>query len=219
MYEVLPNPVSRHQRLPPPQLAAILLRGAVRVARPRTSDADRFRLKPGTGLLGQRISLARRSSAFSRLSRRISAASSLVMPGRCLPSTSAWRTHFCSDSAEVIPRFAATGRIAAYSLSYSARCSATSRTARPRSSLGYRFGMETILPTKEVPTKPGRIHESAHQLGSHWYFLPLPFLHRGCSCSETAAFRRGPPFHVSQAPRTHASSQFTVKLVYQPPFR
>jgi NAD(P)H-binding len=55
------------------------------------------------------------------------------------------------------PSFAATERIAAYSVSYSPRYSATSRTARSRSSLGYRFGMKTILPSKEVPTKPGGI--------------------------------------------------------------
>jgi hypothetical protein len=40
-----------------------------------------------------RISLARRSSATSRLSRLISADSSLVAPGRRPASTSAWRTH------------------------------------------------------------------------------------------------------------------------------
>ena len=43
-------------------------------------------------------------------------------------------------SAVEIPSFAATERIAAYSVSYSPRCSATSRTARSRSSLGYCFG-------------------------------------------------------------------------------
>jgi hypothetical protein len=33
----------------------------------------------------------------------------------------------------------------------------TSRTARSRNSLGYCFGMGTILPRKEVPTKPDGI--------------------------------------------------------------
>jgi hypothetical protein len=79
----------------------------------------------------------------------------------------------------------------------------------------------------------GQCYERTHQLGSHtpagtealmaeaaWALLPpLPILTRGVSCSETADSRRGPPSHVSQASTTHASSQFTSRLVYQPPFR
>jgi hypothetical protein len=49
--------------------------------------------------------------------------------GRCPPSTSAWPIHFRSVSGVEIPSFAATDRIAAYSVSYSPRCSATSRVA------------------------------------------------------------------------------------------
>src|ERR1022692_2687219 len=91
-------------------------------------------------------------------SRRRSAGSSLLAPGRCPASTSAWRTHLRSDSAVAMPSFAATDQIAAYSVTYSPRCSITKRTARSRSSLGYGFGMKIILPRKEVYTEPGAVH-------------------------------------------------------------
>src|SRR5262249_39731264 len=72
-----------------------------------------------------RISLARRSSAFSRFSRLISACSSLVSPGRVPASTSAWRTHLRSVSAVPMPSFSATAQIAGQSDGYSGRTSAT----------------------------------------------------------------------------------------------
>src|ERR1039458_9602858 len=91
-------------------------------------------------------------------SRRRSAGSSLLAPGRCPASTSAWRTHLRSDSAVAMPSFAATDQIASYPVTYSPRCSITKRTARSRSSLGYGFGMKIILPRKEVSTEPGAVH-------------------------------------------------------------
>jgi hypothetical protein len=63
-----------------------------------------------------KISLARRSSAFSALSRLISAASSDVVPGRRLASTSAFRTHARTVSAAPMPSFAATAFIVAHSV-------------------------------------------------------------------------------------------------------
>jgi hypothetical protein len=62
-----------------------------------------------------KISLARRSSATSFFNALISAISSLVLPGRMPPSTSACRTHLRTDSVEVMPNFAAIDRIAAAS--------------------------------------------------------------------------------------------------------
>jgi hypothetical protein len=54
-----------------------------------------------------------------------------------------------------MPSFAAIERIPAYSVSSSPRCSATSRTARSRSSLRYCLGIEKILPNEEVSLYPG----------------------------------------------------------------
>src|SRR5256714_10199600 len=62
-----------------------------------------------------RISLARLSSATSRRSFLISAASWDVTPGRAPALTSAWRTHLRSVSAVPIPSFCATAPIAAHS--------------------------------------------------------------------------------------------------------
>src|SRR5581483_3484710 len=83
------------------------------------------------------ISLARRSSRFSRSSSRIRSRSALLTPGRRPPSTSARRTHLRSVSG-VIPNLPASDEIAAHSDGYSFRCSTTIRTARSRSSCGYR---------------------------------------------------------------------------------
>jgi hypothetical protein len=81
-----------------------------------------------------RISLARRSSAFSRFNALICSCSAVVNPGRPPESTSARRTHLRSVSVEPMPSLAATERIASYSDRYSSRCSSTSRTARCRNS-------------------------------------------------------------------------------------
>ena len=80
--------------------------------------------------------MARRSSALSRFSRLISADSSVVTPGLVPASTSAWRTHLRSVSADPIPSLAATAQIAGQAEGYSGRTSATIRTARSRSSGG-----------------------------------------------------------------------------------
>jgi len=61
------------------------------------------------------MAFARRSSAFSRFSRRTSAASSLVTPGRVPRSTSACRHHLRTVSAEPTPSKSATWAIAAHS--------------------------------------------------------------------------------------------------------
>ncbi len=89
-----------------------------------------------------RSSFARRSSAFSFFSSRISASSWVVYPVRAAPSTSACRTHLRSVSGEPMPILAAIVRIASNSLGYlpSAIDSATARTARSRSSRGYLLG-------------------------------------------------------------------------------
>src|SRR3954451_5466483 len=62
-----------------------------------------------------RISLARRSSAFSFFNALSWADSSPLTPRREPPSISAWRTHFRSVSAEPIPSFEATDLIASNS--------------------------------------------------------------------------------------------------------
>jgi hypothetical protein len=59
------------------------------------------------------MSLARRSSAFSRRSRRSSSVSSLVRPGRRPPSTTARRTHLRTVSG-VGPSFSATEQIVSH---------------------------------------------------------------------------------------------------------
>ena len=81
-----------------------------------------------------RISLARLSSAFSRSSRLIRAASPVLIPGRAPASTSAWRTQLRSVWAVPIPSFAAIDLIAASRDGYWSTVSNTRRTARSRRS-------------------------------------------------------------------------------------
>jgi hypothetical protein len=57
-----------------------------------------------------RISFARRSSAFSRLSALICSDSSLVIPGRCPESIFARRTYLRSVSGDPIPSLCADRR-------------------------------------------------------------------------------------------------------------
>jgi hypothetical protein len=59
-----------------------------------------------------RISFARRNSRFSARSRRSSADSSLVTPGRVPASTSARRTYLRTVAVEPMPSLVATERIA-----------------------------------------------------------------------------------------------------------
>src|SRR5215470_12097898 len=80
-----------------------------------------------------RISLARRSSKFSRSSCLSRCRSSVVRPGRVPWSRSTWRTHFRSVSAAQ-PIFSAIDVIVAHCESCAASCSMTIRTARARTS-------------------------------------------------------------------------------------
>src|SRR5690606_5746079 len=82
-----------------------------------------------------RISLARRSSLFSRSSSRIRSRSSVVTPGRWPASVSARRTQTRSVS-RLMSNFDAIDSIAFHCDGYSCWCSNTIRTARSRSSGG-----------------------------------------------------------------------------------
>src|SRR3954453_13996939 len=86
-----------------------------------------------------KISFARRSSRFSRSSSRIRARSSVVSPGRWPASVSARRTHWRSVSWLMLS-FAEIDSIAFPCEEYSSWCSNTIRTARLRTSSGYRPG-------------------------------------------------------------------------------
>src|ERR671910_3351782 len=104
-----------------------------------------------------RISLARRSSRFSRSSDFSRWRSSLVSPGRRPSSVSARRTHLRRVSAET-PNLCAMEVIAAHWEACSSWCSNTSLTARSRSSGGYLPG-RVMAPTShesEPPKIPGR---------------------------------------------------------------
>ena len=128
-----------------------------------------------------RISLARRSSRFSRLSSRSRSRSSVVSPGRAPPSTSARRTQMRSVSG-VIPNFEAIEVIAAHCEVCSASCSSTMRTARSRISAGYLPG-RVIAPSSqrvEPPTFPGRFSVGAEP-------------QQAVGGSEIASFRRPHP--------------------------
>src|ERR1019366_6325359 len=87
-----------------------------------------------------RISLARRSSRFSRSSSRIRSRSAVVTPDRSPPFTCARRTQRRSVS-RVIPNLAEIDPSAAHSEGYSPPCSSTIRTPRSRSSCGYLVGI------------------------------------------------------------------------------
>ena len=104
-----------------------------------------------------RISLARRSSRFSRSSSRSRSRSSVASPGRAPLSTSARRTHVRNVSA-VIPNFEAIDVIVAHCDGCSRSCSNTMRTARSRISAGY-LPRRVVAPSSqrlEPPTFPGR---------------------------------------------------------------
>src|SRR5215207_730267 len=105
----------------------------------------------------RRISLVRRSSAFSLFSRRISANSSDVVPGRVPASTSERRSHLRSVSL-FTPSLDATAVIAAHSVSYCSCCraSASSRKARCRNTAGNCFGM--LHPPTEDFTNTRTVH-------------------------------------------------------------
>src|SRR6266545_2752911 len=104
-----------------------------------------------------RISLARRSSRFSRSRAFRRSRSSVVRPGRRPSSVSARRTHLRSVSEET-PNLPAIEQIAAHCEGCSSWCSNTMRTARSRSSCGY-LPCLVMAPTShesEPPEIPGR---------------------------------------------------------------
>ena len=82
-------------------LALLRMLGAADVAMREPAGDDSVARAAGVlmALLDTRISLARRSSAFSRRNRFNSADSSLVVPGRWPVSISAWRAHLRTISA------------------------------------------------------------------------------------------------------------------------
>src|SRR5205814_9946078 len=106
-----------------------------------------------------RISLARRSSRFSRSRLRIRSCSVLVMPGRLPPSISARRTQWRSVSG-LVPNFSASELRAAHSDGYSLRWSKTIRTARSCNSWGYRLDRAKTPSSQglESPHYPGRFN-------------------------------------------------------------
>src|SRR4030095_9569728 len=110
----------------------------------------------------RRISLARRSSWFSRSSALSRARSSLVSPGRRPRSRSAWRTQWRSVSF-VQPIFSAIEPIAAHCESYSGSSSRTSRTARSWTSGEYLFVVFMTPSSQEMesPGIPGRFTSAA----------------------------------------------------------
>src|SRR5690606_15454978 len=107
------------------------------------------------------ISLARRSSRFSRSSSLIRSRSAVVGPGRLPRSRSACRTQLRSVSPEQ-PIFAAIDWMAAHCDAYSRSCSNTSRTARSRTSVESVFAglMPPSSPELESPANPGRFKAS-----------------------------------------------------------
>src|SRR5690606_20963443 len=100
----------------------------------------------------RRISLARRSSRFSRSSSLMRPRSSVLRPPRRPLSRSAWRTQLRSVSA-VHPIFSETDRIAAHCDAYSPSCSSTSRTALSRTSWEY-FREVVITPSSQALEPP-----------------------------------------------------------------
>jgi hypothetical protein len=110
----------------------------------------------------RRLSLARRSSAFSRSRARMRSRSSVVVPARSPATTSAWRTQVRSDSAPT-PSWRAI-RVMTPKLWPSAIVSATILTARSFSSGGYRFWDACIAPG--APSFPSDEASTSSQGGS-----------------------------------------------------
>src|SRR6266511_3891700 len=106
-----------------------------------------------------RISLARLSSRFSRSNSAIRCESTLDVPGRLPPSTSACRTQLRSVSRLMLNR-SATRAIAPCCWPVCSRISNTIRTARSRTSSGYFFGagMTPTFARLGVSNEPGAAH-------------------------------------------------------------
>jgi transposase len=105
------------------------------------------------------VSTGERRSRFSERSRLISASSSLVGPDRIPPSTWACTIHLRSVSAPT-PNFGPSACAAAHADGYSVRRSKAIRVARSRCSLGYLFGIPTILRKEGSGIKPGTVQSS-----------------------------------------------------------
>src|SRR5690606_31105648 len=103
-----------------------------------------------------KISLARRSSRFSRSSSTIRCASTVVVPGRLPASISLCRTQLRSVS-RLTPNRSATRAIAPCCCPDSSRIPNTIRTARSRTSSGYFFGagMTPTLARLGASNEPG----------------------------------------------------------------
>src|SRR5690349_20361967 len=114
----------------------------------------------------RRMSLACRSSRFSRSSALIFSATSDGTPARTPLLTSDLFTHSCSVGA-LQPIFAATEQTAAHRDGYSCACSRTSRTARSRTSgENFLFASRLMTPPSqglEPPANPGRFRPSLSQ--------------------------------------------------------
>jgi hypothetical protein len=106
-----------------------------------------------------KISFARRSSRTSRSSSTIRVASSVVVPGRRPPSTSAYRTQPRRVSG-CMPSCSATLTIAPDRVAGSLRASTAIRVARSRNSSGNYLGaaMTLILHGLRASIRPGAIH-------------------------------------------------------------
>src|SRR5262249_47210677 len=145
-----------------PELPPVLVDVADHLARRPSSSAA----KKADALF--RISFARRSSRFSFSSSAIRRRSSVVTPGRWPSSTSAWLNQVRSDSAPMPSCLAPRVTTPKRSPPFSAMASRTIRTARSRSSGGYRrwlglfdVDMKLLLfPRNGASNQPGAIHLS-----------------------------------------------------------
>src|SRR5690606_34788297 len=157
----------------------------------------------------RRISLARRSSRFSRSSSLIRSRSAVVGPGRLPRSRSACRTQLRSVSPEQ-PIFAAIDWMAAHCDAYSRSCSNTSRTARSRTSGEYFFAclMTPISQELESPANPGRFTSfvTSNTGSDLWPRGPTA---RSCCCRRRSP---GQGRSAAQAPSCPASRSSAAPL-------
>jgi len=119
-----------------------------------------------------KISLALRSSLFSRSSSLIRSRSMLVRPSRMPVSTSCLRVHSCRVWGAQ-PIFNAIDSMAAQVEGYSPRCSCNMRTARSRTSGEKRFDL-LIAPSSqrlEPPQNTGRF--KVRLKSNRRYMVPL----------------------------------------------
>jgi hypothetical protein len=108
------------------------------------------------------MSLASRSSAFSFLSRLISASSSLVGPLRCSAPAWACSTHLRSVSGPT-PSFGPSAWATAHAEPYSPSRSQAILVARCRCSAGYLLGMVCIL-KEGSGIKPETVHSAVSSM-------------------------------------------------------